>query len=173
MMKRMSLAAAMLALATMPVRAQVPAEATNITAAEVQQFLAKMPRSEGGDLPIRVVDAGGYRIGVYGVFRPAAAADNASLHQTKVTEIYYILDGGGTLVTGGKLREPVARQKSAMTSSDNLRSTSGIDGGVARRVGKGDVVIIPGGVPHWWSKRDGDVTYLIIRPDPDNVLKLK
>ena len=125
-----------------------------------------MPKGEGGDLPIRVVDAGGYRIGVYGVFRPAAVADSASLHETKVTEIYYILDGGGTLVTGGKLREPVARQKSAMTSSENVRSTSGIDGGVARRVGKGDIVIIPGGVAHWWSKRDGDVTYLIHSSGP-------
>ncbi len=172
-MKPITLVIAIMVLAAMPVRAQVPAGATNITAAEVQAFLAQMPRNDGGDLPIRVVDAGGYRIGIYGVFRPAAVADGASLHETKVTEIYYVLDGGGTLVTGGKLREPIVRRKSAMTSADNLSSISGIDGGVARRVGKGDVVIIPGGVAHWWSKRDGDVTYLIIRPDPDNVLKLK
>jgi mannose-6-phosphate isomerase-like protein (cupin superfamily) len=172
-MKPISLVTAIVAIAVMPAQAQLPAGAMNITAAEVQQFLAQMPRSSGGDLPIRVVDAGGYRIGVYGVFRPAAVADGASLHETKVAEIYYILEGGGTLVTGGKLREPIVRRKSAMTATDNLSSTSGIDGGIARRLGKGDIVIIPGGVAHWWSQRDGDVTYLIFRPDPDNVLKLK
>ena len=50
---------------------------------------------------------------------------------------------------------------------------SRVDGGVTRRIGKGDVVIIPGYVPHWWSALDGDLSYLIIRPDPEGKLTLK
>jgi hypothetical protein len=38
---------------------------------------------------------------------------------------------------------------------------------------KGDVVIIPGRLPHWWSNLEGDITYLIIRPDPAGKLPLK
>ena len=79
------LAGAMAVLAMLPSHAQAPAAVTDITGAEVRQFLAQMPKNEGGDLPIRVVDAGGYRIGVYGVYRPKGAADNASSHLTRVT----------------------------------------------------------------------------------------
>ena len=31
---------------------------------------------------------------------------------------------------------------------------------------KGDVVIIPGGTPHWWRAK-ANISYLIVRPDPD------
>jgi quercetin dioxygenase-like cupin family protein len=48
-----------------------------------------------------------------------------------------------------------------------------IEGGTSRPVSKGDIIVIPGRVPHWWSHREGELTYLIIRPDPDGSLKLK
>jgi len=89
-----------------------------------------------------------------------------------MTEIYYLLEGGGTLVTGGTLREPTARQKSNNSSMLNVTS-AGIEGGVSRHVSKGDIVIIPAGVPHWWSSLDTDLTYLIIRPDPQSEQPLK
>ncbi len=164
---------AVLAFAVTTAQAQAPLGATDITAAEVRQFIAQLPRDEATDRPIRVVDLGGYRLGVFGVFRPASAPDNASLHQTKVAEIYYILEGSGTLVTGGKLRDPIRSRKSAVSAMINVNSENGIEGGATRQVGKGDMVIIPARVAHWWSAREGDMTYLIIRPDPDNELTLK
>ena len=51
--------------------------------------------------------------------------------------------------------------------------SSGIEGGIARRVSNGDVVIIPGGVPHSWRSLEANITYLIIRADPDNQIPLK
>ena len=51
--------------------------------------------------------------------------------------------------------------------------SSGIDGGVSRRIAKGDVVIIPGGVPHMWVSVESDVTYLVVRPDPDKKIPVK
>ena len=36
---------------------------------------------------------------------------------------------------------------------------SGIEGGVSRRITKGDVVIIPGHTPHWWSELETDIEY--------------
>ncbi len=148
--------------------AQTPNPATDLSAADIQSFLKALPRDAVNDRPIRVVDVGGYRIGVYGVFRPKASAQDAILHETRVTEVYHMLDGAGTLVTGGRLvdtwREPA--------TSTSLRGKR-IEGGVSRRVAKGDVVIIPGRLPHWWSNLEGDITYLIIRPDPEGKLPLK
>lgn len=172
-MKWLSLLGAMLLCATTSVSAEAPLGATDITAEQVRQFFAQQPKNEGIDSPMRVVDVGGYRIGVYGVFRPAAAPEGAAIHDTRVAEIFYILEGAGTLVTGGKLREPVMRVQPPNSSMINWRSNAGIEGGVSRRVTRGDMVIIPPGVAHWWSARDGDMTYLIIRPDPGNELALK
>ena len=85
-------------------RAQAPMVATDITAAQVQAFLKDAPRDRNSDRPIRVIDAGGYRVGVFGVFRPKGTPPNATVHQTNVAEVYYVLDGAGMLVTGGTQR---------------------------------------------------------------------
>jgi mannose-6-phosphate isomerase-like protein (cupin superfamily) len=71
------------------------------------------------------------------------------------TEIYYIVEGAGSLVTGGSLRLPLA----ASTDPDVVRSKA-IEGGVGRTVGKGDVIVVPPGTPHWFNAIDGTITYL-------------
>ena len=48
-----------------------------------------------------------------------------------------------------------------------------IEGGVSRRVTAGDIIIIPGRTPHWWSSLESDIHYLIYRPDPEGRLTLK
>ena len=37
-------------------------------------------------------------------------------------------------------------------------------------VGPGDVIIVPPGVAHWFSKVDSDMNYLVIRVDGDHIL---
>jgi mannose-6-phosphate isomerase-like protein (cupin superfamily) len=153
-------------------RAQAPTAATDITAAQVQAFIKDAPHDRNSDRPMRVVDAGGYRVGIFGVFRPKSALPNATVHQTSVSEIYYVLEGAGMLVTGGTLKKPATPRQSTLGNWTDVAS-DGIDGGTSRRIAKGDVVIIPGGVPHGWASTEGDVTYLIVRPDPDKKLSLK
>jgi mannose-6-phosphate isomerase-like protein (cupin superfamily) len=148
--------------------AQEPLPATDVTAAQMEAFLKALPRNAITDAPVRVVDVGGYRVGVFGVFRPKTDPGDAIAHETRTTEVYYILDGGGTLVTGGKIVNPKTRAGSAAGPRGEK-----IEGGVSRHVSKGDVIIIPGRTPHWWSSLDGDLNYMIIRPDPDGKLKLK
>jgi mannose-6-phosphate isomerase-like protein (cupin superfamily) len=152
--------------------AQAPMTATDITAAQVQAFLRDAPHDQNSDRPMRVVDTAGDRIGIFGVFRPKTAPIAAILHQTKVTEVYYMLEGAGILVTGGALRKPFTPRPSTLGNWTDVGS-DGIDGGVSRRVAKGDVIIIPGGLPHMWASLEGDITYLIVRPDPDKKLRLK
>lgn len=161
-----------LLLSASAARAQAPTVATDITAAQVQAFIKDAPHDRNSDRPMRVVDAGGYRVGIFGVFRPKGAPSNATVHQTNVSEVYYVLDGAGMLVTGGTLKKPATPRQSTLGNWTDVAS-DGIEGGTSRRIAKGDLVIIPGGVPHGWASTEGDVTYLIVRPDPDKKLSLK
>src|SRR4051812_16023187 len=103
-----ALAAGLLLIVALSTVAQTPSlPATDVTSADIQAFLKALPPDAVNDKPIRVVDVGGYHVAVYGVLRPKSVpAQEANLHQTKTSEIYYILEGGGTLVTGGTMVNP-------------------------------------------------------------------
>ena len=162
--------AGLLLLASSMAAQEKPAlPATDVTAANIKTFIDAMPPNVVTDNPIRVVDVGGYHVAVYGVLRPKSVTrQESNLHQTRTSEIYYILEGGGTLVTGGKLVDA----KPMAPGSPNLQGT-GIKDGTSRRIVKGDVIIIPGRTPHWWSSQDGDLRYLIFRPDVDSKIPLQ
>jgi mannose-6-phosphate isomerase-like protein (cupin superfamily) len=146
-----------------------PPVATDVTSADIRAFLDALPRDVVSDRPIRVVPVtGDYRVGVYGVYRPQEVAGDANLHQVNTTEIYYMLTGAATLVTGGEMVDPYRPSE----TSTSLRAPR-IEGGVSRRVVPGDVVVIPGHTPHWWSDLESDIEYLIFRPDPDSRLPLR
>src|SRR5436190_11701681 len=146
---------------------QPPLPATDLTSAEINAFIDKLPKDAISDLPIKVVDVGGSRVGVYGVFRPKSVKQDAVLHEVRTTEVYQMVEGAGTLVTGGKLVDERRDPKSTTVRG------SGIEGGVSRRVVQGDVIIIPGRTPHWWSELESDIKYTIIRTDPENRLPLR
>jgi quercetin dioxygenase-like cupin family protein len=57
----------------------------------------------------------------------------------------------------------------------NGPGTSGasIEGGVSRRISKGDMVIIPANTPHWLSEIQETTTYTVVRVDPSRVVTLK
>src|SRR5690349_522571 len=111
-----------------------PLAATDISHGDIQSFINALPPNVVSDKAIRIVDVGGYHVGVYGVLRPQTIAQEANLHQTKVTEIYYILEGTATLVTGGTIPDP----KPLAPGSTTLQGKR-IDGGMSRKVAAGDV----------------------------------
>ena len=67
------------------------------------------------------------------------------------TEVHYIVEGGGTAVTGGHIVRPAGGGQAT------------IEGGESRHVTVGDIVFIPAGTPHWYSQIDGSITYLETR----------
>ncbi len=169
----MSAVFVVLSAASMAAQAPAPAgkaglPATDVTGADIKAFINKLPKDAISDLPIRVVDVGGYRVGVFGVFRPKSVKQDAVLHEVATTEVYYMLEGSGTLVTGGTLMD----QRREPPTTTTVRG-SRIEGGVSRKVVPGDMVIIPGRTPHWWSSLDGDIKYTIVRPDPQGRIQLK
>ena len=50
---------------------------------------------------------------------------------------------------------------------------AGIENGESRKVAAGDVIIIPAGIPHWFSSIDGAIRYSVVRVDPDKLLPPK
>ncbi len=167
-MLKTTLGALVLLLALSTLAETPPIPATDVSHSDIQNFINALPPNVVSDKPIRIVDVGGYHVGVYGVFRPKTIHQEANVHHTKVTEIYYILSGNATLVTGGTLPDPHPLRAGGTTFQ-----SSRIEGGVSRNVTTGDVVIIPGNTPHWFSSQDGDLKYLIFRPDPESTLPLK
>lgn len=169
-MKKLAIYLSLLAITTISL-AQTPTPAvlpiaTDVTAEDITKFIDALPRDRVSDRPIRTVEVtGDYRVGVYGVFRPKEFAGGSNLHQVNTTEIYYMLSGYATLVTGGTMTD-------AMQQNSNWVRGTAIENGVSRRVGPGDVIIIPGHTPHWFSELETDISYLIFRPDPDNRIPL-
>jgi glc operon protein GlcG len=72
------------------------------------------------------------------------------------TDIFYVVDGSFTIVTGGTV---VGGRHTAPTE---IRGTS-VSGGETRQLGKGDLIIIPKGTPHWTQKVDSPSTYLVVK----------
>ena len=72
------------------------------------------------------------------------------------TDVFYILDGEATFITGGKIIDP------KVESAGETRG-SRIDGGKEQRLVKGDVVLIPRGVPHWFSAVPKMVNYFVVK----------
>ncbi len=147
-----------------------PLPAVDVTGAQVQAFLKALPTDAVSDLSIRTADVGGYHVAVFGVNRPKSVPhQEANMHKTKMSEIYYILKGGGTLVTGGTMPDSHPLKPGDQRNMQGAR----IVGGVTRHVTVGDITIIPGYTPHQWTTQDGDLQYLIFRPDPEGRIPLK
>ena len=160
-------------IAAAQVRVQTqPPPALDVTAGDIKTFIDKLPKDRITDAPIRITDVGGYKVGVYGVLRPKGVVQSANRHQTTVTEIYYMLEGTATIVTGGTMVDEKPTGTSPNTQRPNFQGTR-INGGVSRHVGPGDVIVIPGNLPHWWSSLDTDIRYLIFRPDPEGLQSAK
>ena len=151
-------------------------KATDVSAADIQAKLSQPSPTPGiGQPNIRVVDAGGYNVAIGALRREQNAAGVAAKHY-QVTEVYHVIEGAATLVTGGTMVNPKVRPADsvAVTQEDGPgESGTAIEGGVSRQIKAGEVVVIPAGTPHWFSAIDGSITYLVVRFDPNRILTLK
>ena len=107
--------------------------------------------------------AGGWSVSVspgVSVRRRSSSVDQFAIIHPLSIEVYRILEGSGTLVTGGLLELPLLES----TNPNIIRSEKGIKGGLARQVSAGDVLVLQPGTPHWFSSIDGEtLTYMETR----------
>ena len=75
---------------------------------------------------------------------------------TRDTDVIYMLEGSATFVTGGKAIDP-------KTIGPNELRAQRIEGGETRRISKGDVIVVPNGVPHWFKEVNGTVLYYVVK----------
>ncbi len=72
------------------------------------------------------------------------------------TDIIYVLEGTATFVTGGKVVD-------GQTIAPGEIRGAGIEGGETRKLVKGDVVIVPQGVPHWFKALKAPFNYYVVK----------
>ncbi len=80
----------------------------------------------------------------------------AEVHQYE-TDVFYVLEGAATFVTGGALVAP------KVVAPGEIRGAS-IEGGDSRRIARGDVIVIPRGTPHWFNEVEGTMHYFVVKP---------
>ena len=151
--------------------------ATDVTNSEIQATVQKTAAAAVSDQAIRVVSINDeYNVGIGVVHRAKTTARSAGngIEHSQITEIYHIIEGSATLVTGGAIENPrESPPESSVVKVLNGPSTGGgvVKDGVSRKVGPGDVVIIPPNTPHWFSEISSDqIVYLVVRVDPHKVL---
>ena len=146
-----------------------------VTRAEIDAVLKHVgPEGAGVDRQIRVADIGSEQIGIgvlhRGPTKPGAPV--AAITHSQVTEVFYVLSGSATLVTG----TAVANDRAFPSETEFVRlavgpSSGGVfTGGDRRPIAAGDVIVVPAGVPHGFDNVTDHITYLSIRPDPKRVL---
>ncbi len=151
--------------------------ATDVSNSEIQATVAKTATAAVSDQAIRVVSINNeYNVGIGVVHRAKTAGRSAGggIEHSQITEIYHVIDGNATLVTGGTIENArESPETSQVVKVLNGPSTGGgqVEGGTSRKVGPGDVVIIPPNTPHWFSEITTDqIVYLVVRVDPHKVL---
>jgi mannose-6-phosphate isomerase-like protein (cupin superfamily) len=86
-------------------------------------------------------------------------AAEAEVHD-RTNHIFIIVEGEATFVTGGTL-------VGAKNTAPGQIRASGIDGGQAHQLRKGDVITIPAKTPHWWKEvPTKTIAYYAINTEP-------
>jgi len=79
----------------------------------------------------------------------------AEIH-TKDADVIYVLQGSATFITGGEAVD------AKTTALDELRGSS-IRDGQTRKIAKGDVIIVPHGVPHQFLEVTNPFLYYVVK----------
>jgi mannose-6-phosphate isomerase-like protein (cupin superfamily) len=133
---------------------------------------ALKPGVSVSDRNIAISDTGGYNVSIAYVTRPATTTMSGTvLAHDKITEIYYVVSGRGTHVTG-QLTDGT-QMAGSTTIGPSWSSKVPIKNGRTTSLGPGEMQIIPPGTGHVWTEiAEGGIVYMVIRIDPEHVLAL-
>jgi mannose-6-phosphate isomerase-like protein (cupin superfamily) len=150
---------------------------TYIPRSEIEQYEAIGRATNVIDQQMRSLDIGKAQVEIALVHRgklDAPAPRSVATHDL-VSEVYYILSGSGTNRTGPDVVDP--QRRPADDRAVRLLNGPGANGTDIRspavhELTAGDVLVIPAGTGHQFTKIDDHITYLMIRVDPDKVVPL-
>ena len=147
---------------------------TYIPSSEVQAYAKRAIQYGLVDQQIRAVDIGKINLDVGVVYRGRLAkpAEASVAEHDLVSELYHIIEGTATLMLGPDIvnpkRRPATLETVRLFNGPGNNGTS-IRNGIAYELKPGDVVIIPAGTGHWFTRIDDHILYLMVRIDPDKV----
>jgi mannose-6-phosphate isomerase-like protein (cupin superfamily) len=151
---------------------------TYIPLDELQAYTKKAIAEKRIDQQVRDIEIGKAHIGIGMVYRgklDAPSPESVAEHDL-ISEVYHIIEGSGTLVLGpdlvDKKRRPATSETVRLFNGPGNNAAS-INNGVTYQLKAGDVVVIPAGTGHWFTKIDDHITYMMVRIDPDKVTPLK
>jgi mannose-6-phosphate isomerase-like protein (cupin superfamily) len=152
-------------------------DATYVSADELAAYEAVAVASGVTDQQVRSLDIGKANVQIALVRRGKldAPGPRSVAEHDLVTEVYYVLSGSGTNVTGPALidaeRRP-ADNRAVRALNGPGQNAAGIRGAVEQKLEAGDVLVIPAGTGHQFTKIEDHITYLMVRFDPDKVVPL-
>ncbi|MEO8629347.1 MAG: hypothetical protein ABI612_14785 [Betaproteobacteria bacterium] len=151
---------------------------TYIPTSELESYIRKAIAEKLVDQQVRDIDIGKAHIGIGIVHRGKldGPSPNSVAEHDQVSEVYHIISGAGTLVLGPDIanrqrRPPTMRTVVELNGPGN--NGSEVRNGVAYELKAGDVVVIPAGTGHWFTRIEDHIDYLMIRIDPDKVTPIK
>ena len=151
---------------------------THIPLSELEAYTKKAIAEKLTDQQVRDVEIGKAHVGIGMVYRgklDKPAPDSVAEHDL-VSEVYHVISGSATLVLGpdivNRQRRP-ATLRTVVEFNGPGNNGSDIKNGVAYNLKPGDVVVIPAGTGHWFTKIDDHIDYLMVRIDPDKATPLK
>jgi mannose-6-phosphate isomerase-like protein (cupin superfamily) len=151
---------------------------TYIPVSELEAYTKKALAENLLDQQVRDIEIGKAHIGIGMVHRgklDKPGTDSVAEHDL-VSEVYHIISGTATLVLGpditNRQRRP-ATMRTVVEFNGPGNNGSDIKNGVAYNLKPGDVVVIPAGTGHWFTKIDDHIDYLMVRIDPDKATPLK
>jgi mannose-6-phosphate isomerase-like protein (cupin superfamily) len=151
---------------------------TYIPLSELQAYTKKALAEGLLDQQVRDIEIGKAHVGIGMVHRGKLdkPGENSVAEHDQVSEVYHIIEGTATLVLGpditNRQRRP-ATQRTVVEFNGPGNNGADIKNGVAYNIKAGDVVVIPAGTGHWFTKIDDHIDYLMVRYDPDKVTPLK
>ena len=149
---------------------------TYIGNAEIDAYLKRAMANKIIDQQVRSVDIGKSNVAIGLVHRTRITTPGEVAEHDLVSEVYHIMSGAATLMLGPELvgaeRRPATNVNVRLLNGPGHNAKS-IRNGTSYELKAGDVVVIPAGTGHWFTKIDDHITYLMIRVDPDKVTPLK
>lgn len=152
--------------------------ATYVGNDEIQAYLKRVEGTAVSDQQVRALDVGKTNVDVAVVYRGklAAPAKQSVAEHDLVSEVYHIIDGSATFMTGPDIvdlkRRPADDRAVRLLNGPGGNGAS-IRNGVTHHLKAGDVIVIPAGTGHLFTRIDDHIRYLMIRIDPDKIAPLK